>query len=436
MRARRGLVPDEHGSAHRALALERRDGLGRALGLGAARAHEAAEAPLRPARDDLRPHAAPVVIVPVLHAAATRSVGVGARAEVARLGELAERRGVVGLPGLPLVVPGAGLLLPRGAGARVRQGVHIDPAVVYTQRPAGHGVEEGAVVRDDQREAAEGPERGGDAGPRLAIEVVRRLVDEEHVGLAVERRGELPPAPLPGGERAPAIERRGIEAEPITERDRLAAGGRRERAHVVAEGLHGLRTQHHERARGLPPDGAPIGRELAGREPQEGRLAGAVLARDADHAAIELQGGVLEDRARAAERERDSTKYKSRHEVLRRGAGTIAGRRTGAIAGRRAPAGLAKGGPGKVADLGGWGAQRGRSMVSRLGAATAPANTAGRECKLDLSSKSDHAGTAATRSWRDVEGRTCSEIALGHGLSSPKQAEFDARTCRDIDVWT
>ena len=150
-------------------------------------------------------------------------------------------------------------------------------------------------MRYDHAESAKPPERVEEQGARVPVGMVRRLVEEEHVGAGGERRPELPALALAGRARPPAREVGGIEAERAAEAPRLAVipcgeGGR------VRPGLvHALRAQHDARGAGIDAESARAGRERARDEREEGRLSGAVLADEAHPAVVQGELGFLED---------------------------------------------------------------------------------------------------------------------------------------------
>src|SRR5262245_23093898 len=78
-----------------------------------------------------------------------------------------------------------------------------DLAVALEREDVGRdAVEEVAVVRHDDRAAGERLERLLEDAQRLEVEVVRRLVEDEHVAALLEQLGELEAVPLAAGELA------------------------------------------------------------------------------------------------------------------------------------------------------------------------------------------------------------------------------------------
>ena len=74
------------------------------------------------------------------------------------------------------------------------------PAVLDRERPVGDGVEQRAVVGDEQHGAGEGLERGLQRLAALEVEMVRRLVEDEEVRARRDDDRERQPAPLAAGE--------------------------------------------------------------------------------------------------------------------------------------------------------------------------------------------------------------------------------------------
>ena len=154
--------------------------------------------------------------------------------------------------------------------------------------------EQVAVVRDDEQRAGPAVEEVLERGECLDVEVVGRLVEQQHVGLVHEQAGQLQPPSLAAGEVThPGLLARPGEPEPLGElaRRELLAAQPHHRAHVL-DGLDdppvGPRLEladllrQHRQAHGHP-DLALARRErhLAGQRPQQRRLAGAVDPDDA-----------------------------------------------------------------------------------------------------------------------------------------------------------
>ena len=90
---------------------------------------------------------------------------------------------------------------PRALG-QVRPAAVVAPqrALLDRDRPLGDGVEQGAVVRDEQQGAGEGLECRLERLAGLEVEVVRRLVEDEEVRARGDDDGEREPPPLPARE--------------------------------------------------------------------------------------------------------------------------------------------------------------------------------------------------------------------------------------------
>ena len=133
-----------------------------------------------------------------------------------------------------------GALLGLAVGLRLfdRRGraplaLHVGPAaVVRAQRavlerddPVGHGVEERAVVRDEEHGSRERLERGLERLARLDVEVVRRLVEDEEVRARRDEQREREPPALTARERGDRalVRLPAREEEPAEERLRLRA---------------------------------------------------------------------------------------------------------------------------------------------------------------------------------------------------------------------
>ena len=134
-------------------------------------------------------------------------------------------------------------------------GLVVAPAAAVLRRPArplvelddarDHTVEEGAVVRDDDECAGMRGQRALEPGEAGEVEVVRGLVEQEHVGAGAQHGGERRPRLLP--------------------------------ARAFARGPLLREVADCERRRSAP-DAAGVGLFEAGQQPQQRRLAGAVRA--------------------------------------------------------------------------------------------------------------------------------------------------------------
>ena len=79
--------------------------------------------------------------------------------------------------------------------------VRAERAVLDRDDPVGHGVEQRAVVRDEEHRPRERLERGLERLAALEVEVVRRLVEDEEVRARRDEQREREPPPLAAGER-------------------------------------------------------------------------------------------------------------------------------------------------------------------------------------------------------------------------------------------
>ena len=109
-------------------------------------------------------------------------------------------------------------------GRRPEPEVLLDPAGQVAQPAVAEQgdlavadpLEEVAVVRDDDERAGPAVEEVLERGERLDVEVVGRLVEEEHVGLVHEQPGQLQPPALAAGQVAdPGLLAGAGEAEPL-----------------------------------------------------------------------------------------------------------------------------------------------------------------------------------------------------------------------------
>ena len=219
---------------------------------------------------------------------------------------------------LLLLQPGALLLEP----ARVVALVGDAAPTVELEDPAGDVVEEVAIVGDGDDRAFVLLEVALEPGDRFRVEVVGRLVEQQQVGLAQEQPRERDAAPLAAGERGDVgVRRRGsqrvhrdlerrVEVPAVDRVDLLLHAGElvgglvgvvhrqlveavEQRlglgdavldvaAHVLALVERGLLLEQADgRARGELGVAAELGVD-PGHDPQQRRLAGAVVADHAD----------------------------------------------------------------------------------------------------------------------------------------------------------
>jgi hypothetical protein len=121
--------------------------------------------------------------------------------------DLLLRQQLVGTRAL-LALGGELLDLPRLVGGE-RAGIAAQHAAVELDDPRRDGVEEGAVVGDDHDAALEADEQLLEPGDRVEVEVVGRLVEQQHVGNGDEgarQRDALLRSARELGDRARAVE--------------------------------------------------------------------------------------------------------------------------------------------------------------------------------------------------------------------------------------
>ena len=99
------------------------------------------------------------------------------------------------------------------------------PAVAeHRDEPVADALEEVAVVRDHEQRAGPAVEQVLERGERLDVEVVGRLVEQQHVRLGHQQAHQLQPAPLAAGQVA---DRRPLplagEAEPLEQLARASS---------------------------------------------------------------------------------------------------------------------------------------------------------------------------------------------------------------------
>jgi hypothetical protein len=199
---------------------------------------------------------------------------------------------------LPALLAGGVLTGALGPGERVG-GV---AALVLVHVAAGdlpgaraHRVEEPAVVGHHDERPAAGGEVAGQPVDALHVEVVRRLVEQQQVGVVEQRAGQCQAPALPARQRPErrvgalreAVEPHAAQqasqdlAPPAGALGVLPARAQRVAHRPAGVGLVALGDERHRdgaRARHR----ARVGRLLPGDEPQQGRLALAVGAHHAD----------------------------------------------------------------------------------------------------------------------------------------------------------
>jgi hypothetical protein len=149
---------------------------------------------------------------------------------------------------------------------------------MHSEDRAGQALEDRTIVGDDHADPTKATERDEEAIARGRIEVIRRLVEQEHVGLARQRGADLPAFALARRERRPSLQRLLFEREPSFQLGGDAVVRRGQLEHVGPGLVHRLRTMDD------PPVGRPqtnrplVGRELAREHPEQRRLSSAVRA--------------------------------------------------------------------------------------------------------------------------------------------------------------
>ena len=167
----------------------------------------------------------------------------------------------------------------------------FDMAVAFEgQDVRGDAVEEPAVMADDDGAAGEILQRLFQRAQRIDVEIVGRLVEQQHVGAGLQHLGQMHAVALAARQRADLlllvgaleVERRAIAARvhlALAEQDQLVAAGdflphvllaveRVARLVDIAE-MHALADR----------DGALVRRLLLGDHPEQRGLAGAVRRR-------------------------------------------------------------------------------------------------------------------------------------------------------------
>ena len=137
----------------------------------------------------------------------------------------------------------AALFARRGLARALGAGEHVGrvAALVLVDRGVGDlpgeradGVQEPAIVGDDEHRAAARGEVVREPVDALDVEVVGRLVEQQQLGVAEQRLGERDPAPLAAGQRRD----RGVEALREAARSRRRRAGRRARSRKRASAAH------------------------------------------------------------------------------------------------------------------------------------------------------------------------------------------------------
>ncbi len=106
-------------------------------------------------------------------------------------------------------------LAPRARESIVAAAIENQLAIVEMEDVVGHGVEDVAVVADDEEGSPPVAQEGLQPQGRFEVEMVGRLVEQQQVRLGEERGGEGDAHPPAAGEaRQPAFLRRGVETKP------------------------------------------------------------------------------------------------------------------------------------------------------------------------------------------------------------------------------
>ena len=173
---------------------------------------------------------------------------------------------------------------------------------------------------DDQQRAGPPVEIVLDHGQRVDVQVVGRLVQQQHVGLGEQQPEELQPAALTTGQVVePCRQSVAGEAEVLQQRGRARLTTARQ-PHLPAQPLH--RLQHPLRSaqlghrlaeiadphRGATPHPAAVGLQVAGQQPEQAGLTRAVdpdqadaLARPDGPVEVAQQHPIIDGETRRAE---------------------------------------------------------------------------------------------------------------------------------------
>jgi hypothetical protein len=169
------------------------------------------------------------------------------------------------------------------------------PATLDPHGPPRQLVEQRAIVGDEEPDPFEAAERADQRGARGAVQVVGRLVEEEHVGPRGQGGAELPALALARREGRPPRQRRRIEREALhpAERGPVACAGELLRA--VGRDIDPLIDEAHGGSARLDRHRARGRGQLAGDEAEQGRLAGAVAADQPGPAGLERELEIREN---------------------------------------------------------------------------------------------------------------------------------------------
>ena len=140
-----------------------------------------------------------------------------------------------------------------GLPRELRVGVAAAPdtrrAVMHAHRVIRDSIEQRAVVRDDDADAAKALESRDQQLARLGIKVIGRLVEHQDGRLCAERGADLPSLALSRRQRGPSRERGSVEAQLAMDSPRDAVGRARERRNLGRHRLDGLCTCPNHAAR-------------------------------------------------------------------------------------------------------------------------------------------------------------------------------------------
>ena len=162
----------------------------------------------------LRKHAGRVMIAAELHPLARAGVRLrlGRHRQASLVGEPPREILALMLEPLVLRVMLALLGFPRALSVRVTAAPDARAAVVHAHCVAGDSIEQRAIVRDDDADAAKPFEAGDQQIARFDVKMIGRFVEHQHRGLRAERRANLPSLALARRQRGPSLEIVDVEA--------------------------------------------------------------------------------------------------------------------------------------------------------------------------------------------------------------------------------
>ncbi len=168
--------------------------------------------------------------------------------------------------GIVAILERDGLGLPCRLGLVVGRGPQPDLPTGDEQGPRCEGVEQGAVVGHHHAGSLERLEGVLEEPAAIAIEVVRRLVEQEDVWLLRQRRGDLPALSLARGHRRPSLEVATVEGQRCPETYGVAVPRFGEAQDVVGDVVDPLGTHHRWHAVRVDGDRARVWRMCTGDE--------------------------------------------------------------------------------------------------------------------------------------------------------------------------